>query len=258
MSSPEMHTLAGAFAVDALSDHERARFQRHLEECESCAQEVRELRATAARLGAAAAVDPPDELKRRVLAEIRGSRQQPPAPADDRAERFRRRAEVPRWALTLVAAAAVAGLVLAGIFGVTAIRTQHELTVAQEQAAGARQRYAPVAELLAAPDSRTVHGVSTVGGGGTVVLSQSLNKMMFMGAQLPDYGQAGALEVWVIRSGESPRSIGLLPGERDGGRLVLAGGVAGATQVAVTVEPPGGSPTGQPSTEPVMRIFLPV
>lgn len=75
MSSPEMHTLAGAFAVNALSEHERARFQRHIEECESCAQEVRELRATAARLGAAVAEEQTSsQLKARVLAEVRATR----------------------------------------------------------------------------------------------------------------------------------------------------------------------------------------
>jgi anti-sigma factor RsiW len=78
MTSAEMHTLTGAFAVNALSEHERAQFPRHLAECESCSQEVRELRATAARLGAAVAEDPPAGLKQRVLAEIHVTRQQPP------------------------------------------------------------------------------------------------------------------------------------------------------------------------------------
>jgi hypothetical protein len=30
MTAPEMHTLTGAFAVDALSEMERAQFERHL------------------------------------------------------------------------------------------------------------------------------------------------------------------------------------------------------------------------------------
>lgn len=35
-----MHELAGAFALDALSDEERGFFTRHLDECAACRQEV--------------------------------------------------------------------------------------------------------------------------------------------------------------------------------------------------------------------------
>ncbi|HYN16781.1 MAG TPA: zf-HC2 domain-containing protein, partial [Actinomycetes bacterium] len=51
--SADLHTLTGAFAAHALSDTERLAFERHLEACPACAQEVRELQATTARLGSA-------------------------------------------------------------------------------------------------------------------------------------------------------------------------------------------------------------
>jgi DNA-directed RNA polymerase specialized sigma24 family protein len=41
-----MHTLAGAFALDAVNDVERAEFARHLEQCDSCTQEVAEVLST--------------------------------------------------------------------------------------------------------------------------------------------------------------------------------------------------------------------
>ena len=50
---PEPHTLAGAYALDAIDGPDRARFERHLARCLACAAELRELREAAARLAAA-------------------------------------------------------------------------------------------------------------------------------------------------------------------------------------------------------------
>ncbi|WP_091290831.1 anti-sigma factor [Amycolatopsis xylanica] len=244
MSSPEMHTLAGAFAVNALSEHERARFQQHIEECESCAQEVRELRATAARLGAAVAEEQTsDRLKARVLAEVRATRQLPPAAPVEPEENVRAARRVPRWTVFLATAAAVVGIALAGVFGGIALNAQNRLETAQA-------KYAPVAELLSAPDAQTLHGRSAIGGGGTVVMSPSLDKMMFMATKLPSPGDRD-YQVWLIQDGV-PRSAGVLP-KAEGGQLVLATGVTGTTQVAVTLEPAGGSP--EPTTNPFLRVF---
>ncbi|WP_143219751.1 zf-HC2 domain-containing protein [Actinomadura sp. CNU-125] len=49
------HDLAGAYALDALGEAERKRFERHLDECPACTEEVRGLRETTSRLGLAAA-----------------------------------------------------------------------------------------------------------------------------------------------------------------------------------------------------------
>ncbi|WP_422664489.1 zf-HC2 domain-containing protein [Streptomyces mirabilis] len=51
----DLHTLTGAYALPALDEEERGRFDRHAADCESCRREVRELAAAAARLGLAAA-----------------------------------------------------------------------------------------------------------------------------------------------------------------------------------------------------------
>ncbi|MDT7724645.1 MAG: hypothetical protein QOI21_1221 [Actinomycetota bacterium] len=252
MTSSEMHTLAGAYAVDALSEHERAQFERHLGECESCSQEVRELRATAAKLGAAVAEDPPAWLKERVLAEIHVTRQQPPLAAPERLGTPRRRARVPRWALGLTAAAAVIGLVLAGVFGGIALNTQSRLTAAQERAAQADERFLPVAELLAAPDVVAAHGAASIGGGGTVVMSRSLNKLMVMGTQLPLPPPNSIYQAWMLSASGQPRSAGLISGGAGDGSLLVAGGLDGANRVALTVEQSGGSPTGLPSLDRVI------
>jgi anti-sigma-K factor RskA len=63
-----------------------------------------------------------------------------------------------------------------------------------------------------------------------------------------------ALELWLIAPGEKPQSLGLI----EAGRAVhialparLIGGIAAQATLAVSLEPPGGSPTGQP-TGPVI------
>ena len=76
---PDLHTLTGAYAVDALPDDERERFEDHLAVCAACEQEVRELQATAARLGAISVAAPPPSMRARVLAEIDSVRQEHPA-----------------------------------------------------------------------------------------------------------------------------------------------------------------------------------
>lgn len=78
---PDIHTLTGAYAVDALPDDEREVFEQHLLACDACAQEVTELQATAARLSDAAFELPPPSLRDRVLAEIDATRQEPPLPS---------------------------------------------------------------------------------------------------------------------------------------------------------------------------------
>ena len=82
MTEPiELHTLAGAYALDALTEIERAGFARHMAECAACATEAAELTETAARMGAATALTPPPGLRGAVLAEISRTRQVPRHPA---------------------------------------------------------------------------------------------------------------------------------------------------------------------------------
>ena len=78
----EPHTLAGAYAMDAISEPDRDRFESHLTRCEECAQEIASLREATARLATATAVIPPAGLKERVMAAATVTRQQPPVTSD--------------------------------------------------------------------------------------------------------------------------------------------------------------------------------
>jgi anti-sigma-K factor RskA len=89
------HTLAAAYAMDAVPRPDEARFERHLAGCDSCRQEVRGLREATAALAAAAAVDPPAAFRDAALRAAAQTRQLPPAdsasPARWAAFRERRR-----------------------------------------------------------------------------------------------------------------------------------------------------------------------
>ena len=70
MSEMDIHKLTGAYAMDALDELERARFEQHLAQCDDCRAEVAELRETAALLSETVAVPPPASLRDSVLAGI--------------------------------------------------------------------------------------------------------------------------------------------------------------------------------------------
>src|SRR5215469_6555702 len=75
----EPHTLSGAYVLDALSDSDRALFERHLARCLACAREVSELREATTALARASSAAPPPALIQRVLKSAGQVRQLPPA-----------------------------------------------------------------------------------------------------------------------------------------------------------------------------------
>jgi anti-sigma-K factor RskA len=249
-----MHTLSGAYALDALSDVERAAFARHLEQCEPCAQEVAELRATAARLGAAMAEEPPPDLKPRVMAAMHATRQVPPRTRSAQHERHRPPSRAPRWAVGVATAAAAIGLAVGAVSGYLALSTQDRLNAAQQQLDQTRNRFAPVAAVLAAPDAKTAHGDSAIGGGATVVSSRSLNRVVLVDTGLPAQAAGQVYEAWLITGTAAPRPAGLFGGD---GSPVVVDGVGDADHVALSVEQAGGSPTGSPSKNIVLKMAMP-
>ena len=73
-----VHELSGAYALDALDDAERERFERHLRRCPACADDVRQMTSTATAMAMAMAAEPPPGLKERVLAAAAATPQLPP------------------------------------------------------------------------------------------------------------------------------------------------------------------------------------
>jgi hypothetical protein len=64
------HDLAGVYALDAVTDAERTRFERHLPGCRTCPDLVRGFAATTTELALAVAETPPPSLKAAVLGAV--------------------------------------------------------------------------------------------------------------------------------------------------------------------------------------------
>ncbi len=241
MTSADIHALTGAYALDAVSGVERMDFERHLAECDSCTQEVRELRETAARLGLAAAAPPPPMLKSRVMAEIHNVRQQSP---ETTVVPLRRRSLAQR--LTLVAAA-VFFVATAGL-GVIVVRQNSQLDDATAQAARMEQ-------ILSAGDAQLLTMQNRDGGTMRVAVSRSQDKMLLLSDDLASPPEGKTYQVWAVDAG-GQRSMGLMK-PSNGDVSLAVGGFSGANAVAVTVEPDGGSqkPTLE---EKVMSADIPV
>ena len=228
----ELHTLTGAYALDAVSDVDRAEFERHLGECSACRQEVEELRATGARLGVAAEVAAPPELKLVVLADVARTRQLPP-----RVPVVRKLSRAKTWQLRVAlfgaAAAAVVAVVVAGV---------QTTTVPQQKAD----------PVLAAPDATAIQ--SSGQGSATLVVSRSRNQAVLLASGLPALDAAHVYQVWLIGKGGA-HSAGLMqPESPDRMRPMATALPAGVDRIGITVEPAGGSPG--PTTPAVTRIDL--
>ncbi|KUF18109.1 anti-sigma factor [Streptomyces silvensis] len=246
----DLHTLTGAYATDSLDDAERAQFEEHIGQCPACAQEVRELSATAARLGLAAAVVPRPALKEQVLRSIATVRQEaprtepgPPGGTVPRAPL--RRAS--RWALAACLAAATA-------FGATAVWQHREAGDARDQAREVQQRTEELASLLAAPDARTRTAKLAGGARATVVVSEGRDRAAFLATGMAEPPRGKVYQLWFNDKG-TMRSAGLMDPERTTSALVMKGRVGEATGMGVTVEPAGGSP--EPTTKPVALLDFP-
>ena len=73
-----LHTLVGAYVLDAVTRQERADFERHVLTCEQCREDVSGLREAAAQLATAAAVSPRPALREQIVRTAGRTRQLPP------------------------------------------------------------------------------------------------------------------------------------------------------------------------------------
>lgn len=244
VQSHDLHLLTGAYAVDALTGDELDEFESHLDHCPSCAEEVRGLRETAARLGLATAIATPPWMREQVLDATNRVRQLPPSGVrlitvngPRRRRRLSRRLPRP-IAVTAMAAAIVALAVLQ-------LGTRHQL----QQAQTSNQT---IASVLSSSDARIEQSSSAVGGRVIAVISPRDREAVITASGMPAPSDAQVYQLWVISSAGA-RSIGLLPGSSVRATSpVLADDVQPGDQLAVTIEPAGG--TKQPTAIPIVSI----
>ncbi len=230
-----IHELAPAYAIDALPSEEQARFEAHLSDCPSCRAEVTDLREVAAELAAAESVEPPPELRARVLADIART-EQDRSPSDDDGEQRRSdsRGEPvvdlgsrrPRR-LAALALSAAAVIVVAGL-SIAVLRGDSELD-----------------QLVANPDAIRTELDGDIGRI-EIVWSPDDDRVAILADGLPEAGPGLTYALWfVLEDGVAPAA---LFNPRDGTfREVMAVDDVAAAGWGVTIEPETGSP--QPTGE---------
>jgi anti-sigma factor RsiW len=274
-----MHEDAAAYALSSLDAAEMAEFEAHLATCEFCQQEVAEFSRTAAELSLLTQAAPPPRLRQNILTAIQ---MVPQLPAVDEAERSgwpatppstdtRTRPTGPRRALPgseipdevdsgrvdelgirrqrrrsrilsgLVAAMLIVAVGLGGV--IYTLVQQRQAEVAQRQAELNQKTFEE--QLLRAEDVRVVVAPTLQGGGRcTFIVSQKLNRALYLGTNMPDPGQGRHYQLWTVtgtRSNNDPALDNPVPNVRPW-RQFFRGDVAQADFLAVSIEPDGSTP----------------
>lgn len=239
--SVDIHALSGAYAVDAVDDLERARFERHLAECETCRAEVASLREAGALVSATSYAMPRPGLRAEILDSVATVRPLPPivVAAGQRGRAARRR-------LPALVAAAVA-LIAVGAVGAT---------VWTDSTGGSQGTYqAAVSDtdaVLRATDAQRISSPLPRGGSITVVHSPSLNKAVVVAEGVANPPAGKNYELW-LKQGDDMVPAGAIAGG-DTTKL-LEGDPATASDLGITIERAGVEPA-EPTTPPYAFIPL--
>lgn len=220
---PDLIALATPYALHAMSESEAADVDRLVADApeevrQAFAEEVRAIRETMAVVSAATAVEPPQQLRDRVLAEVSGD------PVRELKPRIK------RWQ-TAVLAAAAALVIGLGAFAV-----------------GQAVRPAPsmAEQVFAAPDVQTVSGEIPTGGTATVVFSREKNAGVLVMNNVAPPAAGTVYQMWLIDD-KGPHSAGTMDAKAVApSTTAMLGDLGDSETLAFTVEP--GSGSSQPTT----------
>jgi len=264
----EIRDLSGAYALNAVTDDERAAVERAMLDSETFRTEITELSDTAVVLGSAISDEqPPASLKASLMAML-DETPQLPAPTETAGDRERsetapttdasstafaatagpaERKASARWfarPVALVGMAAAAVLVVVG--GVTVANVVQQPTTSYS--ADAEQ----FAAINAAEDAQRISADVSGGGNATLVWSEQLASSAMIVDGLEQLPEESVYELWYI-DGDGARPAGLFDVEDDGGTWrVLDGDMRPGDTIGITVEPEGGSDA--PTTDPIVAI----
>ena len=217
----DLRELAGLYALDALDPDETEEFERFLATSAETQQEVEEFRRTAATLGAAEAAPAPDRLKASVIETVAATRQQRPVVVS----LTRRRMSL----VTAVAAAAI--VVMVGVAAVLAGR----LGDANDEL-----------DVLTAADALTFELDGERTPNLRLVWSAELGQAAVV-TGATERLESAVYALWNVRADGVAQPIGIFDGGSDVTIFDTSGLFSEVGSLAVTIEPPGGSP--QPTGE---------
>jgi anti-sigma-K factor RskA len=225
-----------AYALGALDKDERDLIALHIETCETCARDVAQFEEALFEAAAVGAVnvDPPADLRTRIVLRHRGARVPSATSWGERVIEFLR-APVPA-AIPIALA-----ILLVVAFGVVGASRQQADTYARALAGVADGRVVALAPTGANPDARAAVVIPTQGSAYLIV-------------RLPAPPAGKAWEAWVLKPG-TPGPVAVPAGTSERGdvfTLSLSAPLGAGDGVAITLEPASGS--AQPTTQPVLAV----
>ena len=256
---------AALYALGALGQADRSRFEAHLEACLDCVREVKSLLPVAHHLPQTAVpVDPPPALRERVLREVAGWTPAPDEPSEPKPAPSppRESGLGPLFWLVALLLVAVAG---GGGSYVAALHREIADLQADAQAANTRadilELEATVAgleaarrdEVIAIAIDPTVRSLTLAGQplapvGTARALWTESGLMAFLATGLPPPPEGETYQLWFVTPEAAPVPAALLLPEAGGSATVTLPVPEGVTPaaMAVTIEPAGGAsqPTG--------------
>ena len=248
--SADIHSLSGAYAVDAVDGDERVLFEEHLALCPECRVEVASLREAASALADLTRAETGPDVRRAVLDKIGTVRPLPPLvqrPAYDTATEHRgipteevgTVVRMPRRHVLTWAGAAAAAAVVGGVTW-QQFRPQEE---AQLTAAEKVIRASDAHRFQQSVDGHTM----------TIVRSPAMRRAVLIAEGMPAAPKGKDYQAWFDLPGQGLVSAGVVrPDASDNVMVILEGDAAAATGAGLTVEPTGGSPA--PTSDPIMLI----
>ncbi|MGO1851938.1 MAG: anti-sigma factor [Microbacteriaceae bacterium] len=245
MNENEFAELAAGRALHALSDADERRFADALAAHPEWAAIAEHDAETAALLAdAAAPVAPPASVRESLMAQIVFTPQEDSATPEagttaESADRPKRR----RWSRGLFALAASVVLVVGLGVGAAVLITQltrPASVVALEQIEGA-------------PDAQQAQVDLETGAQATAHWSASVGSAVLVTEGLETLDEDQTYQLWLVR-GEDALPAGLFETDAGTATALLDGSMHKGDVIAVTVEQAGGSPTGLPTTDPIIAI----
>jgi anti-sigma-K factor RskA len=250
MTEDEFALLSAGAALGSLSDADRRAFERALDEHPEWAAVADQDAVTAASLAESVDdVEPPASVRDDILARIDAMTDAAaPGSADSGAsvieardsaapQQSRRRRRV--WF------ALAAALVLIAAIGVGSVITVQQL--------GQPPGVVALHRIEGAPDAQRASARVQGGGIATLHWSASVGKAVLVAGRMPQLAQDQTFELWYVR-GTSATPAGTFDAAGDSTSALLKPGLQPGDVIAVTVERDGGSPTGQPTTKPIVAI----
>jgi anti-sigma-K factor RskA len=108
-------------------------------------------------------------------------------------------------------------------------------------------------QIESAPDAQSETVVLSDGGEVTAHWSESVGKAVLVSDGLPSIADDESFELWVVRDGTAT-SAGTFTADDGTATALLDSAIEEGDVIAISVEPAGGSPTGQPTTDPIAQI----